>query len=64
MNSARTAYKSINDIMEKPKDREDTENPLSRPNLKGNIEFKNVTFGYPGSNEPILKDLEFQNKRR
>ncbi len=60
VNSARTAYKSINDIMKKPKDREDTENPLSRPNLKGNIEFKNVTFGYPGSNEPILKDLSFK----
>ena len=30
--------------MKKPKDRDDDENPLSRPNLNGNIEFKNVTF--------------------
>ncbi len=60
VNSARTAFKSINEIMKKPKDREHTENPLSRPNLKGNIEFKNVTFGYPGSSEPILKDLSFK----
>lgn len=60
VNSARTAFKSINEIMKKPKDREETENPLSRPNLKGNIEFKNVTFSYPGSKAPILKDLSFK----
>ncbi len=60
VNSARTAFKSINDIMKKPKDREETENPLSRPNLKGNIEFKNVTFAYPGAKEPVLKDLSFR----
>ena len=59
-NSARTAFKTINNLMKKPKDREDYENPLSRPNLKGNIEFKNVTFGYPGAKEPIIRDLNFK----
>ena len=62
VNSARTAYTTINNIMKKPKDRDDDENPLSRPNLNGNIEFKNVTFSYPGSNEPIIKDLSFKIK--
>ena len=60
VNSARTAFKTINNLMKKPKDREDDENPLSRPNLKGNIEFKNVTFSYPGANEPMIRDLSFK----
>ena len=46
--------------MEKPKDRDDNDNPLSRPNLNGNIEFKNVTFTYPGANEPTIRDLSFK----
>ncbi len=60
VNSARTAYKTIDSLMHKPKDRDDNDNPLSRPHLKGNIEFKNVTFGYPGANAPIIKDLSFK----
>ncbi len=60
VNSARTAFRSIDELMKKPKDREDDENPLSRPNLKGEIEFKNVTFSYPGSKEPAIKDLSFK----
>ena len=60
VNSARTAYRSINDLMKKPKDGGNIENPLSRPNLKGEVEFKNVTFTYPGGNEPTLKDLSFK----
>ena len=48
--------------MKKPKDGTGNENPLSRPILDGNIEFKNVTFGYPGANEPIIKDLSFKIK--
>ena len=44
VNAARTAYRTINELMKKPKDREDDENPLSRPNLKGEVEFKNVLF--------------------
>ena len=42
VNSARTAFRTINDLMKKPKDRNEEDNPLSRPNLKGEIEFKNV----------------------
>ncbi len=59
VNSARTAYKSINELMKKRKDGSNLENPLSRPNLVGEIEFKNVTFTYPGANEPTLRDLSF-----
>ena len=60
VNSARTAFRTINDLMKKPKDREADDNPLSRPILDGEIEFKNVTFTYPGSKEPTLRDLSFK----
>ena len=60
VNSARTAYKSINDLMSKRVDGGNRENPLSRPNLKGEVEFKNVSFSYPGANEPTLRDLSFK----
>ena len=62
VNSARTAYKSINELMKKRKDGGNMENPLSRPNLLGEVEFKNVSFTYPGANEPTLRDLSFQIK--
>jgi ATP-binding cassette subfamily C protein LapB len=59
VNSARTAYRSINDLMSKPRDRANTENPISRPNLSGKIEFKGVCFRYPNAPEPTIKDLNF-----
>ena len=62
VNSARTAYKSINELMKKRKDGGNMENPLSRPTLSGEVEFKNVSFTYPGANEPTLRDLSFQIK--
>ena len=62
VNSARTAYKSINELMKKRKDGGNMENPLSRPNLSGEVEFKNVSFTYPGASEPTLRDLSFQIK--
>ena len=60
VNSSRAAYKSINDLMLKPRDRGQVENPLSRPSLAGEIEFKNVFFRYPGASEPTIRDLSFK----
>jgi ATP-binding cassette subfamily C protein LapB len=60
VNSSRAAFRSINDLMKKPKDRASTENPLSRPHLNGEIEFKSVCFSYPGASEPTIKDLSFK----
>ena len=40
VNSARTAYRTINDLMKKPKDRDDDDNPLSRPNLLVKLNLK------------------------
>jgi ATP-binding cassette subfamily B protein len=32
---------------------------LNAPPLKGNIEFKGVTFSYPGAEEPAVQDVSF-----
>jgi ATP-binding cassette subfamily C protein LapB len=59
VNSSRAAYRTINDLMNKPRDRENIDNPISRPVLNGRIEFKNVDFRYPGAPEPTIRDLSF-----
>ncbi len=58
--SSRTAFRTIDELMQRPKDRADTDSPLSRPNLSGEIEFKNVSFRYPGAHEVTIKDLSFK----
>lgn len=60
VNSARTAYQTINDLMAKPTDRDEDVNPLSRPVLKGDIEFKNVSFRYPDAPANTINDLSFK----
>ena len=41
----------------------DIENPVSfKVEEKGEIEFKNVSFKYPGADEYILKDINFKTK--
>jgi ATP-binding cassette subfamily C protein LapB len=60
VNTARTAYKTINDLMAKPTDRDETVNPLSRPILQGDIEFKNVSFRYPDAPANTINDLSFK----
>ena len=34
--------------------------PISRPNLKGEIEFKNVSYKFDGSDQPIINNLSFK----
>ncbi len=59
VNSSRAAYRNINELMSKPRDKSNVDNPLSRPVLNGRIEFKNVSFRYPKANEVTIKDLSF-----
>jgi ATP-binding cassette subfamily C protein LapB len=59
VNSSRAAYRNIDDLMKKPRDKSHTDNPLSRPVLNGKIEFKNVSFRYPKASEVTIKDLSF-----
>ena len=58
--TSRTAYRTIDELMQRPIDRANTDSPLSRPNLSGEIEFKNVCFTYPGAHQITIKDLSFK----
>lgn len=58
--TAATSLKSLEGIMEKPVERSKDVNFLSRPAFKGEIEFKNVSFKYPGSDELALNRISFK----
>ncbi|WP_373085149.1 type I secretion system permease/ATPase [Sneathiella sp.] len=60
MNQAMVALKGLNHIMALPVERGAEKRQLSRPNIQGNIEFKDVTFKYPGSNLPSLSNVSFK----
>ena len=56
---AKTALDSLNKLMEKPIERPPESVFIHRPEIRGEIEFRNVTFGYPDT-DPILKNVSFK----
>jgi ATP-binding cassette, subfamily C, bacterial LapB len=57
---ARTALESLNKIMDKPVERPVGETFIQRPQLRGDIEFRNVKFSYPGRQDSALEGLSFK----
>jgi len=57
---ARTAMESLDKIMTQPVERPADKNFIHQPELKGEIEFRHVSFAYPGRNEPSLDDISFK----
>lgn len=55
-----TALEELNAIMDLPEEREPGKRYLARPDIKGTIEFKNVTFAYPGSEINALNNVSFK----
>ena len=57
----RTQMERIDDVMEYPEDKNVNDNydaeEKSLSKLKGNIELKNITFGYSRLEEPLIKDF-------
>lgn len=60
LNQAMVALKGLNQIMALPVERSAEKRQLSRPNIKGAVEFKDVTFKYPGTEIPALTDVSFK----
>ncbi len=60
-NSA-TALKSLEEIMSKNEERPQESKFLSRPAFRGDIEFKDVSFNYPGSDVYALRNVSFKIK--
>lgn len=56
---ARTALTTLNDIMSKPVERPAKTQFLHRPNLKGKITFRKVSFVYPNTNRKVLDSASF-----
>ncbi len=60
LNQALAALKGLNQIMALPVERSAEKRQLSRPQIKGEIEFKDVTFKYPGTELPSLSGVSFK----
>jgi ATP-binding cassette subfamily C protein LapB len=59
---ARTAMESLEAIMSKPVERPEGQTYIQRRELKGEIEFRHVSFNYPNRKEAALDDLSFKIK--
>ena len=60
VNGAMTAYKSLNALLKNFNNAGLNDNYVSRSKLTGSIEFKNVSFSFPGAVEPTIKDLSIK----
>jgi len=60
INQTSTSYKALNLLMSHEREHAHGQVFLSRPEFKGAIEFRNVTFSYPGASRPTLDDVSFQ----
>jgi len=56
---AKTSFKMLDEIVNKPLERPMAKEFVQRPSLKGNIEFKNVSFKYPETESYALKNVSF-----
>lgn len=61
---ASTAAKRINAVLDVNPELKDPENPIDANMIEniGIVEFKNVTFNYSPSADPILKNISFETK--
>lgn len=57
---ARTAMESLEQIMAQPVERPAETTFIHRAELKGEIEFRHVSFAYPGRREPSLDDISLR----
>jgi ATP-binding cassette subfamily C protein LapB len=53
------AIKTIDEILEQPVESVCTSKVIARPTLKGRIEFRDVSFSYPGTDEWALRNVSF-----
>ena len=56
---AKSAYDVINAITSQPMERLSDQHFIEREGFRGKIEFRHVTFAYPESEIPALKDVSF-----
>lgn len=59
---AKTSYKMLDEIVNKPLERPLAKEFIKRPSLKGDISFENVSFKYPDSQNYALENVSFTIK--
>jgi ATP-binding cassette subfamily C protein LapB len=60
--TAATALTSLNEMMAREVERPEGSTFISRGRLKGALEFRDVSFTYPGQSTPSLRNLSFSIK--
>jgi len=55
----KTSYETLNDIISQPSERPAGKKFVQRPDFSGHIEFVDVTFSYPDTDVPALKNVSF-----
>jgi len=58
----KTSYETLDEIISQPSERPVGKKFLQKPDFSGNIEFVDVTFYYPNSDVPVLKNVSFSIK--
>lgn len=58
--NAEISLKSLDEVMAKPMERPEGAQFLSRETFRGEIEFRHVSFNYPGSEMASLSDVSFR----
>jgi ATP-binding cassette subfamily C protein LapB len=56
---AKTAYDTLNEIISREVERPAGKEFVERPKFRGKIEFKEVSFNYPGTEVPALTNVSF-----
>ncbi len=57
---AQASVKRINEVLMMEAEIKDPEKPENAANLRGFVEFKNVTFRYAGAEKAVLENISFQ----
>lgn len=55
----KTSYETLNEIISQPSERPDGKKFVQRPDFSGHIEFVDVTFSYPNTDIPALRNVSF-----
>ena len=59
-NGALTAYRNLDKLIGSKFNSAADLSPISRPQLSGEIEFRNVSYKFEGASQPVIKNLSFK----
>jgi ATP-binding cassette subfamily C protein LapB len=59
VNQSLASYRSLTRLMEQPREHQASRVFMARDRLQGRIEFRDVTFTYPGASRPSLEKVSF-----